>query len=440
MFWIHGGGWFSGSGGTQMYGPQYLLDKDIILVTINFRLGILGFLSTEDAVCPGNNGMKDQVAALRWVRDNIALFSGNPNSVTIFGESAGGASTHLHMLSPASKGLFHRSISQSGTSTVPWAVVPKGRPKALAEQVAGLFDCPAHSSKDLISCLRKQDAYKLYSAEHAIEDDKHNFMKFVPVVENHLGEGDEAFLTDYPTNILLTKDLELVPWMVGLTSSDGALMTASFSDLSRAGGPQEPDFKLEDSSIIRSLLSNIGDKSVAKDVVQKIHKFYFRDKSNRAAVFSSATDMFTDLFFFAGMDSAVKFHSKRGATIYYYCFDYHGSNSFISLFMKSTDDIGPVHLDDLLYLFPQNHTLPNLKLTPEDEDMVETMTSLWVNFAHTGNPAPNWNPVSSPDVLDYIRITQNGLQPGQGLFKERSEFLETLPILTRYTTLDKDEL
>ena len=63
-----------------------------------------GFLSTEDAECPGNNGMKDQVAALRWVRDNIAVFGGNPNSVTIFGESAGGASTHLHMLSPASKG------------------------------------------------------------------------------------------------------------------------------------------------------------------------------------------------------------------------------------------------------------------------------------------------------------------------------------------------
>ena len=63
-----------------------------------------GFLSTEDEVCPGNNGMKDQVAALRWVRDNIAVFGGNPNSVTIFGQSAGGASTHLHMLSPASKG------------------------------------------------------------------------------------------------------------------------------------------------------------------------------------------------------------------------------------------------------------------------------------------------------------------------------------------------
>jgi carboxylesterase type B len=68
-----------------------------------------GFLSTEDAVCPGNYGMKDQVAALRWVRDNIALFGGNPNSVTIFGQSAGGGSTHFHMLSPASKGKKHQN-------------------------------------------------------------------------------------------------------------------------------------------------------------------------------------------------------------------------------------------------------------------------------------------------------------------------------------------
>jgi Carboxylesterase type B len=76
-----------------------------------------GFLSTEDAVCPGNNGMKDQVAALRWVRDNIALFGGNPNSVTIFGESAGGASTHFHMLSSASKGKKH----QNSCSVLPQA-------------------------------------------------------------------------------------------------------------------------------------------------------------------------------------------------------------------------------------------------------------------------------------------------------------------------------
>ncbi|KDR12774.1 Esterase FE4 [Zootermopsis nevadensis] len=168
MFWIHGGGWFNGSGNTDFYGPQYLLDKDIILVTINYRLGTIGFISTEDAACPGNNGMKDQVAALRWVRDNIAAFGGNPSSVTIFGESAGGASVHYHMLSPASKGLFHRAISQSGNALGVWAFTPKGRPKYLAEKVADLFDCPAQPSTELISCLRKQDSYKLFKAELSI--------------------------------------------------------------------------------------------------------------------------------------------------------------------------------------------------------------------------------------------------------------------------------
>ncbi|PNF39412.1 hypothetical protein B7P43_G13012 [Cryptotermes secundus] len=138
-----------------------------IIVCGVWVIGVLGasFLSTEDAECPGNNGMKDQVAALRWVRDNIAEFGGNPNSVTIFGESAGGSSTHLHMLSPASKGLFHRAISQSGIVLSPWALTPPGSPKLVAEQVADVFNCPVQSSSELISCLRKQDAYKLYSAE-----------------------------------------------------------------------------------------------------------------------------------------------------------------------------------------------------------------------------------------------------------------------------------
>jgi len=76
-------------------------------------------------------------------------------------------------------GLFHRSISQSGTAIIPWGIIPKGRPKAFAEQVAGLFDCPAHPSKDLISCLRKQDAYKLYNAYLAIKVRYHKYVKNV---------------------------------------------------------------------------------------------------------------------------------------------------------------------------------------------------------------------------------------------------------------------
>lgn len=105
VVFIHGGGYIRGQGIT--YGPQYLLDSnDFVYVSINYRLGVLGFASTGDNELPANNGMKDQVAALKWIQQNIGAFGGNPNNVTITGMSAGASSVHYHLLSPMSKGNF----------------------------------------------------------------------------------------------------------------------------------------------------------------------------------------------------------------------------------------------------------------------------------------------------------------------------------------------
>ncbi|XP_022170821.1 esterase FE4-like [Myzus persicae] len=104
IVYIHGGAFIGGEG--ILYGPDYLLDtNDFVYVSINYRLGVLGFASTGDSVLPGNNGMKDQVAALKWVQQNIVAFGGNPNSVTLTGMSAGASSVHYHMISPMSKGM-----------------------------------------------------------------------------------------------------------------------------------------------------------------------------------------------------------------------------------------------------------------------------------------------------------------------------------------------
>lgn len=111
MVWFHGGGWECGSGISPFYGHDFLLDHDIIFVSGNFRLGPLGFLSTETTDCPGNFGLKDQLEVLKWVNTNIAAFNGDPQSITVFGESAGGASLTYHMLSDKSKGSsLHISI------------------------------------------------------------------------------------------------------------------------------------------------------------------------------------------------------------------------------------------------------------------------------------------------------------------------------------------
>lgn len=104
IVFIHPGGFYENSGRSDEYGPQYLIRRDIVLVTINYRLAALGFMSTGTKEAPGNNGMKDQVMALRWVQTHIQSFGGNPNSVTLLGYSAGGMSVTLHMVSPMSMG------------------------------------------------------------------------------------------------------------------------------------------------------------------------------------------------------------------------------------------------------------------------------------------------------------------------------------------------
>lgn len=123
MFWIHGGGFYAGSGNSDTYGPEFLIERDVVLVTINYRVGVLGFLKLDDPSLevPGNAGLKDIVLALQWVKKNIKNFFGDPDNVTIFGESAGSAAVQYLLVSPLAKGLFHKAIMQSGSIFNPWA-------------------------------------------------------------------------------------------------------------------------------------------------------------------------------------------------------------------------------------------------------------------------------------------------------------------------------
>lgn len=103
MVWIHGGAFQTGSGGD--YNPELFLNKDVIIITVNYRLGVFGFITTEDLISPGNNGLRDQIAALKWIQSNVANFGGDRHLVTIFGESAGGAAVSFLVLSPLAQGM-----------------------------------------------------------------------------------------------------------------------------------------------------------------------------------------------------------------------------------------------------------------------------------------------------------------------------------------------
>ena len=162
MVWIHGGGFFMGSG-IEHDGAMLASQQQIVVVTLNYRLGVLGFLNIPGTTTTGNYGLLDQVAALQWVRYNIESFGGDPEMVTTFGESAGAASVSLHVLSPLSKGLFKRAISESGVATAYWAVTPTRLDKQPDVKAfsAGL-GCHEHDSSKLLECLSPSRQLKFY--------------------------------------------------------------------------------------------------------------------------------------------------------------------------------------------------------------------------------------------------------------------------------------
>lgn len=167
MVYIHGGGWEAGYGGYANAAPEYFLEHDIILVTGNYRLGVLGFLSLENEEIPGNFGLKDQTMMLAWVRMNIDKFGGDSNRITIFGNSAGGASVNYHSIAPMSKGLFQQAILQSGSLMNIWSDPARpGLAKMRAIRLTSLVGCKISGTnfKEIGKCLRQVDAEKFTSA------------------------------------------------------------------------------------------------------------------------------------------------------------------------------------------------------------------------------------------------------------------------------------
>lgn len=144
MVWIFGGGFYSGTTTLDVYNGQILAaEHDVVVVSIGYRVGALGFLCLDHPSAPCNMGLYDQLMGLEWVQRNIGAFGGDINNVTLFGESAGSVSVSLHLLSPLSKDYFHRAIMQSGSANMPWATTSMKEGKQRSEELAITYlGCP----------------------------------------------------------------------------------------------------------------------------------------------------------------------------------------------------------------------------------------------------------------------------------------------------------
>ncbi|GFN90227.1 neuroligin-1 [Plakobranchus ocellatus] len=205
MVWIHGGAFYQGAG-SAFDGSVLASRGQVVVVTINYRLGPLGFLSTEDDVIPGNFGMLDQVMALKWIRLNIRQFGGDPDRVAVFGVSAGAHSATLLSLSPLSKGLFHRAIAQSGGSITPtslWRESDVTPPREAAVQLATKVGCLQQDSPNLLTCLRSKSWEEIHQANPVAAKDT---VERLIVLWKPRVDGDSGFLPEKP-DIMLSKGL-----------------------------------------------------------------------------------------------------------------------------------------------------------------------------------------------------------------------------------------
>ncbi|XP_075211795.1 esterase E4-like isoform X2 [Lycorma delicatula] len=374
IFYIHGGAFTNG--GAAFYGPEYLLDKDIILVIINYRLDAFGFAATEDAEMPGNYGLKDQVVALQWVHNNIASYGGNPKSVTIVGHSAGGASVHYQMVSPLSKGLFHRAILMSGSSHCPWALRAPGTVAKRTKQLASLVGCTAEPSKHMLDCLQQVSPQLIIEMNDKLKEwDVDPIIVFTPVVEPKGTEG--AFLTVNPRTVKTS-----IPMLTGITKDEGGLRRAFFQ---LTGGEElrlsQLDKSFDEIGPITLVFDDTAKNPV--EIARKVRKFYFGEKKINKDNLKNLVEMYTDCWFTQCSTSIIRIHEGPA---YLYLFNYRGAHSVTDKITGGNGDYGVCHGDELQYLFPLKLYVPNREsVTGKEKKIVDEVVNLWTNFAIHGS-------------------------------------------------------
>ncbi|KAK0159974.1 hypothetical protein PV328_007428 [Microctonus aethiopoides] len=386
IVFFHPGNYWSSSAASQEFGPQYLLEKNVVLVTVNNRLGTLGFVSTGDAYAPGNAGLKDQVQALRFVQKYIAQFNGNPNSVTIMGYGAGAMSVSLHLVSPMSNGLFHRAIAMSGAATLQ-NPLPHSQ-ENLAHKQAELLGCKTDSHQAIFDCLLSKSAEQLGdSAPQLAERQGDPSLIWTPVVEPEIS-GVERFLPAQPADLIRERKINAVPLLIGINKDEHGPVVINATEQSQQGNNSIfDDYNTNWSKIAPISFYYERNGSRSTRISKELQSNYFNNQpissSNARQLGNIYSDVWVNFPVYRYVKLAAEYSSQ---SVYYYHFTSEGRYSFAK--WSNGSNYGVAHQDDLLYLFNIS-SYP--QITPSESKEFKTLqryTALIANFARTGQPIP----------------------------------------------------
>jgi carboxylesterase type B len=382
MVWIHGGAFVLGSGGS-FDGSMLSLTGNVIVVTINYRLGILGFLTSKNNKSKGNAGLWDQKLALTWVKDNIKDYGGNPSDVTIFGESAGGMSVSLHSLLPSNRGLFNRVIAQSGIANSFLTISNEtvSSTTAVGKKVGCTYNSHSINDHNFIQCLQAVDADDLIRATDIFQSELGlnilTNMPFTPVVDG------ELFRTS-PTLLLKDKTspefnfFQSLDMMIGTCDNDGSLALSFLAFVGRNFSEGLSTHQLCH-NIIPAFSKSLfkSNSEVSSAICKKYTVLHNIEEQGRQFL-----RMYGDVTFIAPGTLALNYHSKNilRTTTYQYVFSDEVSLSSPNVPWYK----GSAHGSDLYYLFPFEQSNRMVNFTQGAGDLVNQMRKYWTNFAKTG--------------------------------------------------------
>ncbi|KAL9966486.1 hypothetical protein ACROYT_G024568 [Oculina patagonica] len=400
MVYIHGGAYEIGSAITQ---PSDMLAlRGVVVVGIQYRLGPFGFLTTGDSAAPGNLGMLDQVEALKWVKDNIANFGGDPSKVTIFGLSAGGTSVTLHLLSPLSEGLFHQAIAEIGVDLSPFAIQPVSYGLRFAKELAQKLDCTTRDHEAMVACIREKKGSDIQKAADTISYRFYDYLRWAPVVDKH-------FLLDTPRNLRKKKELKKVKLMISFNSHEGAaslgyMANSSFGMAASLDDGVSPSFFKE---FVTKLAHARNSRKKTADIIADALQFMYTpwpDNSDKYALRSQLVDLIGDYLYFAPSHEVADIHS-RVAPVYMYEFAQRPKNASIV-----EEWMGVVHGENVAYDFGIPLWFP--RYNAADKNVSLFIMTVYTNFAKTGDPTPQpvsgvtWEKYNSSHRA-YLRVHPN---------------------------------
>jgi len=373
MVFIHGGGYVMGTSALSLYSGARLAQRGAVVVTLNYRLGAFGYADFSQFATPSrpfdsNLGLRDQVAALEWVRRNIAAFGGDPGNVTIFGESAGAHAVLSLLATPAAHGLFHRAIAQSPPAD--WGLSADDAAEFARLLIGRLGIDPADAAKVLPE-LPANDIRKAADRTVAATGRQHpGFFPICPVT-------DGEYLPQAPVDAIRDGNAAAVPLIIGTCRDEGQLFARFLDAL-----PTDP-------KRLQRLLSAAGD-----EVEQRVRAAYPKYPEQRTAV-----RMGGDYVFWRPSVAVMEGHSKHAPT-YAYRYDYAPRALKLA-------GIGATHATDLIPVFGAGDSPIGRALTTAGGAhgmavVTRQFQDNWLTFARTGAPLPSWPAYTETDRLTLI--------------------------------------